>query len=186
MRGRRFYEDERGAALVEAVLSAVILAVIAVAALSVTSGAAGLLMRGAVQTREVAVLRRALDAARAGQPIPSSIEGFSVSTRSSQVRPWNDAWVVRYSTNPSCQGSCGMPFDAVGQVSRVAVTVGGSRPEAASLAGVTFTAYTTSTGGGGGGSTTSPASTSQTCVRTVGRGLNEDPGVGWQMCVEWR
>jgi type II secretory pathway pseudopilin PulG len=130
----------RGAALVEVIVGAVILAIVALAASSATAGGAGLLRRGFVQSLQASVLLRALEAARARQPVPSSIEGFSVAASSAAVVPWADAWVSNWSLNPSCQGACTIPFDALGSLNRVAVSVSGSQREAITVYGVTFTA----------------------------------------------
>jgi type II secretory pathway pseudopilin PulG len=130
----------RGAALVEVIVGAVVLALLALAAAGVSAGGAGVLRRGVVQSLQASVLLRALEAARAGQPVPASIEGFSVATRSAAVVPWTDVRVSQFSANPSCQGACSVPLDAVASLDRVVVSVSAGQGEARALDGATFTA----------------------------------------------
>ena len=132
--------DSRGTALVEVIIGAVILAIVALMAVSTTAGGADMMLRGSLQSLEASALLRALETARARQPMPSSIDSFSVSSRSNAVVPWRDAWVQWWNLNPYCQGSCTIPFDALRSLSRVEAIVSGSQREAITIYGVTFTA----------------------------------------------
>lgn len=130
----------RGAAIIEVVVGAVILAVVALMALQATAGGTGLLLRGSMNALQSSVLLRALELSRANQSVPASLDGLMISRQVRRVNLGRDASIAAWGTNPYCQGSCVVPLTAIDALDRAEVTVTSSAREGTTLVGVTFTA----------------------------------------------
>lgn len=131
---------EGGAALVEALAGAAILALLAVAAVGPIAGGVGLLQRGAERSQQASVLLRSLERARSGQPVPPSLDGFPLESSARGVVPGQDLSVAQSGASSSCQGACTLPIDTLGQLAVVTVTVHPRVPGGTALAGATWTA----------------------------------------------